>query len=421
MNSIAYASPFIPPEWITAHGFAPRWLMGANATRLSRLQESAVTWAGLSETGKASLGETRPRVLALPMQTNEELSEIGARRGVCPFAAMVVEAVTHAPRSAAVVLATTCDQMRYAGSLLEHRGEFPTFVMNVPSTWKTAAAQALYRDEVRRLGRFLVSLGGKSPSTDDLVDAMREFDRARRGLREVSAELSARQFSTAMVSVRKRAAAADIPPLSSLTPGPSPASGRGEHTWTSLSETRFAGREETNPHRPASSANAIPLALVGGPLVERDFDLLDWIEAAGGRIVLNATEGGERTLPREFEADRLRSDPFEELADAYFGAITDVFRRPNDAWCEYIARESVTRGVRGLIFRRYLGCDLWHAELARLKAVSPVPVLDLDAAQSETSALSRTLGRIEAFLETVGDSVAKRQARFELKLLTPNS
>jgi benzoyl-CoA reductase/2-hydroxyglutaryl-CoA dehydratase subunit BcrC/BadD/HgdB len=142
------------------------------------------------------------------------------------------------------------------------------------------------------------------------------------------------------------------------------------------------------------------LALVGGPVVEGDYDVLDWVERSGGRIVLDASECGERTLPRPFEPVRMLSRPFEELVDAYFG-IPDVFRRPNDPVYEYLGREIAARRVRGVVFRRYLWCDLWHAELARLKAWSPVPVLDLDVSQSESGAEARTVGRIEAFLETL--------------------
>jgi benzoyl-CoA reductase/2-hydroxyglutaryl-CoA dehydratase subunit BcrC/BadD/HgdB len=49
--------------------------------------------------------------------------------------------------------------------------------------------------------------------------------------------------------------------------------------------------------------------------------------------------------------------------------------------------------------RRYLWCDLWHAELYPLRQRSAVPVLELDAVDDDPGSLERTLGRIEAFLE----------------------
>ncbi len=141
-------------------------------------------------------------------------------------------------------------------------------------------------------------------------------------------------------------------------------------------------------------AEAVRLVKPGGVIA-----FTDWIEQAGGRIVLDATEWGERALPRAFAAERTRCDPLSEWADAYFGAIPDVFRRPNHMLYDYLGREMSARHVRGLIVRRYPGCDLWHAEVAPLKAWSRAPVLDLEAADSEAGSAERSRGRIEAFLE----------------------
>jgi benzoyl-CoA reductase/2-hydroxyglutaryl-CoA dehydratase subunit BcrC/BadD/HgdB len=329
----------------------------------------------------------------LQAQGVDLLSEAHGRRGVCPYAGAVVDAVACGGPWAGVVLTTTCDQMRYAASVLEHRGDPPVFLMNVPSTWQTATARSLYIEELRRLGRFFAGLGGKPPAHEELAEVMSRFDRARAQVRQARARLSARQFAEALMAVREDAAA-----VQPLLP---PRGGRGGENST----LRDVGNACDRSPRPGlfpterTRAGGPPLALVGGPLLPRDYDLLDWIERAGGRIVLDASEWGERTLPRPFDSQRRLCDPLEELADAYFGGIPDVFRRPNDPCYEYLRREMAARQVRGVVFRRYVWCDLWHAELPRLKARSPVPVLDLDVAQSEASAEGRTVGRVEAFLE----------------------
>jgi hypothetical protein len=67
-------------------------------------------------------------------------------------------------------------------------------------------------------------------------------------------------------------------------------------------------------HLPAQTALArpgsIPLAIIGGELPAWRWDLLDAIETAGGRIALNATEPGERSLlPGPRHAWRLRKRP----------------------------------------------------------------------------------------------------------------
>jgi benzoyl-CoA reductase/2-hydroxyglutaryl-CoA dehydratase subunit BcrC/BadD/HgdB len=94
----------------------------------------------------------------------------------------------------------------------------------------------------------------------------------------------------------------------------------------------------------------------------------------------------------------LADDPLGELVRAYFGTIPDVFRRPNDRLFDWLTGTLSQRQAQGLLFHRYVWCDVWHAELPRIKAQSPVPVLELDECDDDAS-LGRTGGRIEAFLE----------------------
>lgn len=350
MNTVLYASPLVPVEWLAAHGVRPIW------------------WR-----------EWDPHRIDAPGRDVDRRGEPGSllrgRRGVCPLAAAVVDSAAQAS-AAAVVLTTTCDQMRYAASWLQYQRRLPTFLMNVPSTWETETARSLYLAELERLSHLLVALGGTRPSNEALAEVMHDFDRARARLLGNRDRLSGRGWAAALIAVRETAApngwprAADSVPSCECLPNQDPTQGR-----------------------------PLRLAMVGGPLSESDYGLFDWIEQVGGRIVLDATEWGERTLPRTFSVDSTRRDPLGELADAYFGTIPEIFRRPNHMLYEYLSRELSARHVHGLILRRYLWCDLWHAEVAVLKACCPVPVLDLDASDSESGSSERTRGRIEAFLE----------------------
>jgi benzoyl-CoA reductase/2-hydroxyglutaryl-CoA dehydratase subunit BcrC/BadD/HgdB len=141
------------------------------------------------------------------------------------------------------------------------------------------------------------------------------------------------------------------------------------------------------------------LALVGGPWSADDDDLLDAVEFLGGRIVLDATESGERTLPAPLDADRLAADPLEEMIRIYFDAIPDVFRRPNNSMHHWLRRRFAERRVRGILVRRWLWCDLWHAELPRLRAESGLPVLEWDVCGDDGAAKAAAVNRLEAFLE----------------------
>ena len=77
--------------------------------------------------------------------------------------------------------------MRYAAALVESSGRCPVFLMNVPSTWQTAAVRNLYRDELQRLGRFLVELGG-SRRRAELAGMMLAYDQARGNVYEAAAD-----------------------------------------------------------------------------------------------------------------------------------------------------------------------------------------------------------------------------------------
>lgn len=300
MKAVGYASPFVPPEWIAAHGLRPTWMQPRSANL-------------------RSLGELA--------------------RGTCPYAGALIDRARSDAGTSALVLTTTCDQMRYAAALLDHEGALPVFLMNVPSTWQTDSAGQLYWEELARLGRFLVRQGGTPPEMGRLVGVMQEHDRGR-------------------------------------------------------SEKRAARRRSS-----ASSDGAVALALVGGPLVEEDRVIFELVERAGGCVVLDATEPGERTAPRPFDPVGLRRDPLRELADAYFESIPDVFRRPNTRLYEWLDQEVAARRVRGILFRSYLWCDLWRAELHRLKQRSRVPVLEIEVTDHDGGARSRMRGQVEAFLE----------------------
>jgi benzoyl-CoA reductase/2-hydroxyglutaryl-CoA dehydratase subunit BcrC/BadD/HgdB len=293
MSAVGYCSPFVPAEWIAAHGLQPQFLRFRPTEKLTR--------------------------------------------GVCPYVGALLEAASIAtwPDVSALVLTTACDQMRYAAAMLEQRGGSPVFLLNVPSTWQTPAARKLYHDEIQRLGRFLVELGGRAPSDAELSRIMLERE------------------------------------------------------------------QQTNSRGPTARGDAtgIALAILGGPLMETDSEFFRLVEHAGGRIALDATENAARTLPRPFDTARIAADPVAELADAYFDGIPDAFRRPNSELYEWLARELAARQIRGIILRRYVWCDLWHAESQRLKEWSSTPVLEIDVGPDDLVAPNRVQGRIEAFLE----------------------
>jgi len=213
------------------------------------------------------------------------------------------------------------------------------------------------------MGRFLIGLGGKEPSDGRLADVMLEFSGLRQALLAARGTVPARAFSEAIVRFPREPLVA--PGETESTPG---------------------------PHAPR-------LALVGGPLSAEDFTLFDMIVEAGGRVVLDGAETGERTMPAPFDGARTEEDPLAELVRAYFGSIPDVSRRPNSGLYGWLNGEIGRRKVQGVVLVRWAWCDLWHAEVARFRERLPVPVLEIDLNGEDMVVRNRT--RVQAFMEAL--------------------
>ena len=155
MKTIIYTCPYVPAEWIAAHGL-----------RACRLLLDRVD-CGILPSGE---------------------------EGVCPYVRSFISEVTRNRDAGGVVVTTLCDQMRRAFDIIIRSCDTPAFLMNVPSTWQTPSAKKLYVDELNRLGRFLVRLGGTSPSKDTLAKIMLEYDDARRSIRALRPYVSARRY-----------------------------------------------------------------------------------------------------------------------------------------------------------------------------------------------------------------------------------
>jgi benzoyl-CoA reductase/2-hydroxyglutaryl-CoA dehydratase subunit BcrC/BadD/HgdB len=320
VNAVLYSSPYVPPEWIAAHGLRPC------RRRPGR--------------GRAA-----------------------AAAGLCPFAGGFLREADEAladGSAAAVVVTTTCDQMRRGAETLPSRG---AFLLNVPHAGGTPTAHRTYRDELLRLGRFLVSCGGSEPGHGELVAALRRFDDGRRAIRAARGRPGGRAFAEAVAAF----------------------------------DERGDGRFEAPDALP--TGGGIRVALIGGPLREEDLVVHDLLEDAGARVVLDATETGERGLPAPFDRRRLAGDPILELADAYFGSIPDAFRRPNDALYRWLRAEIDDRGVQALVVVHCVWCDLWHAEVERLRGWAGLPLAEITLVDGDGGARRSIETRLQALVE----------------------
>lgn len=331
MKTVAYSCPFVPPEWIAAHGLRPTLLV--------------------------------PESLGVD-------AAAGPTAGVCSFARAAAHAAMMQDGIDAYVATSICDQRRRATELAARRSDKPVFMMHVPAACRTTGSRDLYLAELRRLGQFLVHLGGRAPARDELVWQMSTYSRARATLAHMAEGRSAREVALSFWKLGEDGPTAEQSP-----------------PWVLQHD------------RPQASPAGVPILLLGGPLMRDGLALLDVLEQSGARVAVNATENGPASIAAPFRPMRSKRSPLGELARAYYDHIAHPFSRPNVRLYEWLAGALASSRARGILFVRYVWCDLWHAELARLKQWSPVPVVDVDLAAGEDAAGARLKGRVQALME----------------------
>jgi len=375
---VFHTSPWVPPEWIKAHGLEPRgvWLaqdfaceplplaagVCAFANAAVRLAEQQNQSAMIFTTHCDQLRRGFDAVATPP--TNLDAPESCRRFPLSPsdsprcraVAAGGERAGVRGPSSPAVSGPQCAPKGRGFLSRL--------FLFNLPVTWQTPVAERIFCDELRRLGQFLIGLGGHAPTTGDLVEIMAQYSEGRRRLLAVAPWCPARAYAEAVARF---------------------------HLDGSVHLPPEAG------DRTASGADSVPLAVVGGPLPQAQLPLLDAIEKAGGRVVLNATEAGERSLWSAPPLGQAQLD-LARLARGWLANCVDVFQRPNTRLYDWLRERLTARKVRGIVLWHYVGCDLWRAEAQPMRAAFGLPVLLLDADEAMPQ---RNTGRLEAFLESL--------------------
>jgi benzoyl-CoA reductase/2-hydroxyglutaryl-CoA dehydratase subunit BcrC/BadD/HgdB len=334
---VFFTSPWVPAEWIKAHGFEPRGVWFAPEFALDSLPLSA---------------------------------------GLCAFANAAVR-LAEKGRESAVIFTTHCDQLRRGFDAVAGPATARVFLFNLPATWQTPVARQLFASELERLGGFLVGLGGHAPSAGELFETMTLYSQARERLRGAAAGCAGRRYAEAVSRFHWDGS---CPPSS---------------------DPVFDNPAGPSLHGP------VPLALVGGPLPRAHWDLLDIIERAGGRVAINGTEAGERSLQPAFALETVRASEagrktalLETLTRGYIDGCVDVFQRPNTRLYAWLKERLAARLVRGIVLWAYVGCDLWRVEAQPLREAFGLPVLLLDATEAAGGS-PRIVGRIEAFLEAL--------------------
>lgn len=158
-NKVIYSSPFVPAEWIVAHGLLPsrRSCMGHGCD-----------------------------------------APVHVMAGVCPYMRSFINRAAEDSDTLAIICATSCDQMRRGFDFVNLKTKVPCFLMNIPSSSQTPGAYTLYKHELERLGEFLISIGGLKPEPETLISIMLDYDRKRRELLSNQDTMTAGEFAQAL-------------------------------------------------------------------------------------------------------------------------------------------------------------------------------------------------------------------------------
>lgn len=319
---VIYTSPWIPPEWIAAHGHEP-----------------CGVW------------------------TIIDIGTVNAPEGMCPVARAIAELVMQ-NYQAAFIFGTTCDQIKRAADLVQYRCRSPVYVFNLPASWQTNAARRLYHAELLRLGKFLEQVGGTRPSPAELRAVIAHYNNRRTHV------LNALQQSNG------KWAAATIQAYFCQ-----------DFTKTDCLPQRLAGE-------------TVRLGIVGGPMLQTQWQFFDIVEAIGSAIALNATEVGELSIVPVVPNCGENHDFATLLGNHYFDNCVSVFRRPNTQLYHWLRTQIAQRNIRALLVWAYLHCDLWRAETETLREQFGLPVLMIEP-QDVISNPNRISSRLIALVEAV--------------------
>lgn len=330
-------SPWIPREWLQAHGFEPR-----------------VAWGLACVSGPGSASGVR------------HLSE-GLGQGVCAFAQHCVDAARQHP-AMPMIMDSSCDQLRRSFDALIAARRPQVFLFNLPAAMESPAAGRIFRSELNRLGRWLVQdLGGSTPARDELIRLIQAARQARLQLLESAENCPARRHAEAIGSFLGRGAVELSPP-----PVPSPAAG--------IPVALVGG------HFPVSQWSLLDRIEEWGGRVVLNATL-------AGERALGASFDGD-------SGDSNLDDPVEFFVERYLRSAIDAYQRPNHRLYHWLHDRLQSRSARGIILWSFMACDLWRAEAQTMKERLNLPVCLLEGDGADGCS-ARTAGRIQAFLESL--------------------
>lgn len=276
-----------------------------------------------------------------------------------------------------VVVTTCCDGMRRLADLWSRYLPGFVYVLDVPRH-KTREAAGYFRNRLVEQARFLSERYGRTAGGETLSAAIHSWNETRHHL----AALDNLRSGDTPISAREMLALLD----------------RATREPPALVNPWLAGLSSRT--RGSSSPAGIPVVVSGNLVTAGDGQLLDLIEAAGGRVVGDDLCNGMRGLSGDVIPD---ADPFLALARSYLERVPCPRMAFSPDRFDALASLCRQREARGVIYVSQKFCDGSLYDFAPLRerlqreGIATL-LLELDAS---AVTVGQTRTRIEAFLEAL--------------------
>lgn len=287
-----------------------------------------------------------------------------------------------------VVAPITCQHLKKVAELWEYQGDVEVFKLGVPHKYDGDVELAYFAGRLMALRDRLQALTGNEINNEKINDAIHLYNRLREAFKKISL---LRRDSDSPVStlgfIRLNHASFYADPA----------------VMVDALEAMYAGPAKK---RDVIAADAPRLLLLGPNMSIGDYEVLEIVEASGGKIVVEEICEGVRSYWQSLESN---GDAILSLARGYLADKLPCAFMRNSAKkrLEFALQLARDFKVSGAIWYQLLCCEVYDVESYLFRArmeEQGIPLLILESDYGLTNA-GQFRVRIEAFIEMLGVGV----------------
>lgn len=283
-----------------------------------------------------------------------------------------------------IIAPITCQHLRKVVEIWEYYGDLEIFKLGIPHRYDGDFELDYYTDRLRALTDRLQAFTGNNITRDKISEAIELYNKLRELLRKIS--LMRRVVN---------------PPLSALDfIGLNHASFYADPAF--MVDVLESVYQDLVGQQKTTEVDAPRLLLIGPNISNGDYKVLDLVEAAGGKIVIEEIYEGIRYYWQNIEN---KGDLYKSLAKGYLAdRLPAAFmRHSTKKRLDYAVQLIKDFNVSGMIWYELTNCETYDSEsyffTRQIEELGiPILVLESDYGIADTGQL-RT--RVETFIEIV--------------------